>query len=1288
MKFLRLLLTGPLLYWTLFLSFHGHASTEPHSESHAHSHSHPTYIPNGGQWNGDFQYKSQFGNLTLFAQNEGFTFVYSEDIPHDHEGEDHTGEVINKHAFSLNFIGSDEIDYYGADKKSGYHNYFLGNDPSKWVSKLPIYEGLKAENIYPGIHLHAYGGQGSFKYDFTVDPGADHKQIMLNYSGLDRVKFSPQALTLVTSIGEIVESIPVSYQIINGERVTVYCEYIDTEDGIGFLFPYGYDTAFPLVIDPVLVASTLSGTGSGGANFGHGASFDLAGNIYTHARSFNSEYPTDEGSFQELYGGGGTDVAVSKLTPDGSDLIYASFIGGSGGDLPISSIVNGNEELYVYGNTTSTDFPVSNNAFQQEAGGGLDIFITGLSADGSELVGSTLLGGSLDDANNMLAAAGYDNLRGEINLNLNGEVYLASCTMSPEFPITSGVFQEEKNEGQDAVVMKLSADLSELIWSTFVGSEGGDMAYGIKIKDDQTVYICGAVQGDGIEEFITTPGAYQEEFIGGQRDGFIVHLSENGEQLIESTFLGESGSDVCYFMDLDNNDDVWVYMLTQSAWEVTEGIWGNTPGGLCVHKLTEDLSELQVTSYLSNQGSGANGTPVAFMVDLCNNVYTSAYGANGFNATEDALFQNGGFFVGVFTPNMADVEYGTYYTEGHVDGGTSRFDKQGIVYQGVCSGGGFNTTDNAWATGQSTSWDIGVFKIDFEIESVNAVAGAAGFLTGCAPHTVEFQNFSSGESFDWSFGNGDTSTDFEPVVTYDEPGDYLVELVVFDPLSCNVRDTAYIPITVLPEVDFFTEFSYTVDCESGEVQITDASQGPEDIEYEWDMGDGTILTDENPTHIYDEPGSYTITLTLTSDACNQEMVEEQEVEYIPFIEADFNVQILDVCDSFTIGVANQSSGGATFTWDMGDGNSLVDETMFEYTYDEPGEYIIELIIQDELSCNLADTISETITLDAPPVLNPEISISQTGLCEKLNAIATVEPNGPVETSSWFIDGELVGSDITLNTIVDQPGEYTVSVVLIDPVCEREFVDEVTFTFYENLGFELPPSLFFCYYDESVLLNATVQYEDAIYDWNNGLSSDPVLEVTQEGDYTVEVLFNGCTESDETAVNFAQEFPLAFEGVICEGQPNTIFFEDQFEIVEEVFWDNGQTGFQVEIQESGYYPFTALDIFGCDQVDSLLAIPRDDDPNLQIPNVFTPNSDGFNDVFEITGDELVYFELQIFDRWGKLVHQTNEIYSTWDGMYSEGSGSDAGENTFMYILRYRDFCDLENNVKTGNITVLR
>lgn len=406
------------------------------------------FVPNKGQWDGDFTFKTELNSLAVFTRNHGFRYVLSEPLIHDHysDGDHHhpMPDVINKHAFSLQFEKSNEINYDGVSQKSGYHNYFLGNDPNKWKSHVPVYEELKASEIYDGIDLRVYSGKGGFKYDFIVNPGAEHQSIVFNYTGADEVIFSAEKLTIKTSVGEMVESIPESYQIIDGVKTQVYCEYIETPEGIGFIFPYGYDTDSPLIIDPILLAATLSGTSGSASNYGHGAAFDLAGNIYTHAISFNSGYPTDEGSFQEVYGGGGTDAAISKFTPDGTDLIFATFIGGSGGEYPHSTIVNANEEIYVYGITSSSDFPVDINAYQSEyGGGGDDIFITALSADGSELVGSTYLGGDNIDGRNQVGF-GYDNYRGEINLNLAGEVFLASSSSSETFPLHRELFRKRR----------------------------------------------------------------------------------------------------------------------------------------------------------------------------------------------------------------------------------------------------------------------------------------------------------------------------------------------------------------------------------------------------------------------------------------------------------------------------------------------------------------------------------------------------------------------------------------------------------------------------------------------------------------------------------------------------------------------------------------------------------------------------------------------------------------------------------------------------------------------------
>ncbi|MCZ4407402.1 PKD domain-containing protein [Cryomorphaceae bacterium 1068] len=1261
----------------------------------AFSDHHPTpFVLNAGQWDAPFNYKAEFNNLSVFAEPEGFTFLAKESIEHHDHGdldhEHHIPDMINVHAFSLKFEGAEQIVFEGEGRLDSYYNYFLGKNKENWKGHVPLFNSLSTNDIYDGIRLKVISEGGNFKYDYIVDAGSSPSQIVFSYIGQNSLELVDGKLKLITSVGDFVESIPISYQIIDGERRTVRCNYIETSSGsFAFEFPEGYDEGHELIIDPVLVAATLSGTGGSSSNFGHGAAFDLAGNIYTHAISFNSDYPVTMGAFQEVYGGGGTDVVISKLTPDGTDLIFATFVGGSGSDSPFSTIVNANQEIYIYGRTDSENFPTSPGAIQEAYGGSGDIFVTGLSLDGSELVGSTYLGGNAADGSNVIFGAGYDALRGEINLNFNGEVFISSSSSSANFPTTDGSLQPIKKEGQDAVVVKMSAGLDELVWSTFVGSDGNDMAYGVRMRDDQTVYIAGAVSGsnDEANELETTAGAYQEEYAGGDSDGFVARLSADGSEMVECTFLGLANNDILYFLDLDSNNDVWVYTYSTSTWETTDGVWGTSQSTLLVNKLSSDLSELEITSYVTNQGS-ASGNPVAFMVDLCNGVYISAFGVtNDFIASEDALFSTGGFYVGVFEPDMEGLIYGTYYTGTHVDGGTSRFDTQGIVYQGVCSGGGFNTTDDAWATGQSTGWDIGVFKIDFEIETVNAVASAAGQLTGCAPHTVTFDNFSEGESYLWDFGNGDQSEDYEPVYVYEEEGEYLVTLVVIDSATCNISDTLFIPFQVFEPVEFFADFDYSIDCLTGIIEITDASQGPADLEYTWDMGDGTSYTEVNPTHTYDEPGEYTLTLTLESDACNQEIIEEVIVVYSPFVTADFNVQVIEFCDEFLIGIADNSSNAEDYIWDMGDGTTLSNPGSFEYNYEESGTYDIQLIVSNETTCDGIDSVTFSIEVPEPPVLDPQVTLTQQGLCEDLNVFGVLEPNGPLGTVSWTINDEEIGTEPVLEWQAPSAGSYNFVITLTDAVCDDVYIVEEPFDIFENLGYTLPPSSFLCYYEDDLILDATVPYPDAEYIWNGGESLEPTFTVTDEGEFTVQVFFNGCEDQQTAEVSIGQEVPLNFEASICEDQSNIVTMpENQY--LDQILWDDGQTGFAVEVFNSGYYAFTAIDIVGCDQVDSLFAIPLDDDPNLQIPNIFTPNGDGFNDTWQITGDPLVYFDLSIFNRWGREVFKTNEIYAPWEGQNDEGSGNDHNDDTFIYILKYRDQCDLENLVETGDLKLLR
>jgi len=228
-------------------------------------------------------------------------------------------------------------------------------------------------------------------------------------------------ITVRTALGEVTEHIPMAYQEINGERRPVPCHY--TQEGTVFGFAPGPHSAeHPLVIDPVLSFSTYSGSSSD--NFGYTATYDADGFLYSGSSAFGQGYPTTTGAYQTQHAGGqglgdGIDVAITKFDTKGQFLIWSTFLGGAGDELPHSMIVNGANELFVYGTTSSLDFPVTSGAYDATFNGGTatnpaglganyvngsDIFIARLGANGDALLASTYIGGSQNDGFN--AASG------------------------------------------------------------------------------------------------------------------------------------------------------------------------------------------------------------------------------------------------------------------------------------------------------------------------------------------------------------------------------------------------------------------------------------------------------------------------------------------------------------------------------------------------------------------------------------------------------------------------------------------------------------------------------------------------------------------------------------------------------------------------------------------------------------------------------------------------------------------------------------------------------------------
>jgi gliding motility-associated-like protein len=762
---------------------------------------------NKGQWPGQVEYKADLGSgRRVFFEKNKFTYVvYNQDeVYRVHEDEHHranTGEdLINTHAFEMEFVNSNAYaQVEGSDKNDFHYNYFIGNDPSKWASDVPVYKHLTYTNLYDGIDLIAYQRNQVFKYDYMVKAGVAAETIQLKFNGANKLEIKNKNLYIVTSVGDVVESIPYAYQLVDGREVKVECEYRLGSDGktVSFYFPQGYDSRYELVIDPVLVASTFSG--STGTVYGHCATYDGSGNIYTGGRCFGVGYPVTVGASQLTFAGG-VDISISKLNPTGSALIYATYLGGNSQDNPHSMFVNSSNELYVYGSTSSTNFPTAAGAYDITHNGLTDMIVCRLNPTGTTLLGSTYIGGTADDGINSATYNYGDAYRGEIVLNSAGDVFIVGTTKSTNFPATTGAYDVSHNGQQDAVVLKLNAALSTLQWATFLGGTGDDAGCSIRLNSTGDVYVVGLTSGGG---FPVTTGAYTSTFQGGTYDGFVSRLNASGNALVNSTYIGTGGKDIVYFIDIDINNNIFIYGISEGTFPIVGMVYFNANSENILAKLNPSLSTVLFFTSLGNS-TKTLFSPTALLVDLCGNIYMAGWGNNSnypltSTATQSTTTGNG-FHVMVLGPNASSLLYGSYFGSGgdHVDGGTSRFDPNGFVYQAVCACGAFPTLPSAFSpSNNASSCDIAVFKLDFEINCNPLITNTIVCLGKTATISITNVNGLTNPSFSIQPGGQVSTTPFftvAPQVTTT----YTLFITGVNGFSAVVTNTGLSTVSIAP----------------------------------------------------------------------------------------------------------------------------------------------------------------------------------------------------------------------------------------------------------------------------------------------------------------------------------------------------------------------------------------------------------------------------------------------------------------------------------------------------------
>jgi hypothetical protein len=590
------------------------------------------------------------------------------------------------------FVGANHVIPQGRKSMEHYSNFFYGNDSSKWYSRVPNFQEIYYEDIYDDIDLRYYQNENNLKYDFIVYPGAKVNQIKLRYKDADGLEIDQLGNIIIkTSMEDLIDYDLLVYQDYNDTQ-----HYIDGNFKIlnnleyGFEISGDYNTKEVLVIDPTvkLEYSTFLGNGA----YCDAITVDNNGSTIVTGYTQSSTFPTTPGAYDTSYNGPQwfRDIFVTKFNPNGSALIFSTYIGGGNvnyDDWACDIAVDAAGNVFLTGLTNCLDYPTTPNAFNRSKTSMKgSAFVTKLNADGTNLVYSTFIHGTsnnLDIGNNIV-------------IDTFGNAYVTGYTYSSDFPTTLGAYDTTFNNalgGTDVFILKLNPSGTALNYSTFVGGTSSDFGTGIVIDSIGNVYATGYTYS---QDFPTTDGAYDIS-ANDKVDGFILKLNQNGSSLMFSTFIGGNGDDSGNDIALNKNGNIIATGSTQSPnFPTTNNAINKTFNGgtydIFVAILNETGTSLNYSTYL-----GGNNTEFEsnIAVNSFGEIFISGYtNSSNFPTTYDAFnnsYSNTDAFLVQLSQNGSELMYSTYL------GGNNYEQSWNIV---------INDIDNVYIGGNTYSSDF------------------------------------------------------------------------------------------------------------------------------------------------------------------------------------------------------------------------------------------------------------------------------------------------------------------------------------------------------------------------------------------------------------------------------------------------------------------------------------------------------------------------------------------------------------------------------------------------------
>ncbi len=1049
------------------------------------------------------------GNVRYMIRKTGISYVILENKASKKNSEEEKNKVASEKGpgvrIDMNWSTTEtNIQAVGQSPLKHKLNYYTPQFPNGLLGILS-YEKVMLKNIYKNIDVVFYSNGGQLKYDYIIHKGGDYKNIKFSFEGAENVKFAKDTLSLNYYFGSVKDLIPESHLIQNGKQKDLAMHFkqeqnnlfsIQTNEVIG-----NFET---MVIDPSIWITYFGGLE---LDYSWDIECDASGNVFMTGYTGSLDFPITPGAFQSVSLSipvTGQSNFISKFNSAGS-LLWSTYYSGSYFEEAHGVCVDASNNVYMCGNTYSSDFPVTVGAYQTAlSGASADAFVVKFDQDGVRLW-ATYLGGTLFEMAN------------KIDKDNAGNVWVAGGTASSDFPTLSAHDASYNGGGNDVFLAKFSPT-GTLLYSTFLGGSIDEIAIDI----DFTAGFIGITGNTRSPNFPVTADAYDATLGGTLADGFYAKFTLAGT-LVYSTMMGGGDLDLPQSINFDNLGCAVIAGHVKSVdFPVTVGalqpLYGGGMQDCFMMRFNPDNSIDWATYYGNAHWEYSGGVTI----DDDNNIYLNAYWRADFSFADLPIltcgFQKvfGGsqdIFIAKFdmdcTPICTTYLGGDLSDANDIPGACIDFANK-FIHVALYTEGNFPVTPGAYQTTFSGYYDIALAKLcsigcgdtlsdaDFDVQDTICV----GFPTLFSASGISCDN--STIMYQWSFPGGTptSSTQQNQFVTYNAAGTYTATLTVRTPCDTTIK-TLNFSVGALGVLSLNLTASTDTVCSGDSVTISSViGGGVGPFSYQW----STAINDTLSSITFLPPSSGYVSLYVEND----NNCPDYDSVLITSLGAANLAASPDVCVCSGSSAILTASGAPSYAWSTGQmGSSIVVSPDTLSTY---------YVTYTNGPCVDGDTVEVCV--------NPQALVFAFG-----------------DTTIILGDGEPL--DLQLNAVGDGPFYWSPSTGLSCDTCPNPIAtisNSVTYTVTVTNAFG-------CSATDSVVIDFTLIIPNIITPNGDGLNDNFfIVGLPNESAITI---YNRWGNLLFETLNYANDWSVKSEGVYYyviitpDGKPHTGFIHVNF-----------------------------------------------------------------------------------------------------------------------------------------------